>query len=251
MKTLSVEYRDQVALINLNHGVTNSINLLLIDELSQVINAVVGNNEIHSLVLSSYSDKFFSIGFDIPELFKFHREEFAFFYQAFNQVCLDLFTFPKPTIAAIKGHAVAGGTILALCCDYRFIAEGHKLMGLNEINLGVPVPYLADLILQQIVGARYAREMAESGEFYPAEQLADFGLVDEVFPLDLVLPKAIEKASSLGAHPEEAYVLIKHNRVETVAQRISQYSKEKEELFIDCWYSPAARERLKAAMEKF
>jgi enoyl-CoA hydratase/carnithine racemase len=251
MKTLSVEYRDQVALINLHHGVTNSINLLLIDELSQVLSAVVGNNELQSLVLSSSSDKFFSIGFDIPELYDLPREEFTAFYQVFNQVFLNLYTFPKPVVAAINGHAVAGGTILALCCDYRFIAEGHKLMGLNEIKLGVPVPFLADLILKQIVGARYAQEMAESGEFYPAEKVAEFGLVDEVFPLDLVLPKAIEKASSLSALPEEAYALIKHNRVETVTQRFTQSSKEKEELFVDCWYSPAARERLIIAMEKF
>lgn len=251
MKTLSVEYRDQVALINLNHGVTNSINRLLIDELSQELNAVVGNNELHSLVLSSISDKFFSIGFDIPELFKFHRDEFTSFYQAFNQVCLDLFTFPKPTLAAVKGHAVAGGTIFALCCDYRIIAEGHKLMGLNEIKLGVPVPYPADCILRQIVGSRIAREVIESGEFYPAEQLAEYGLVDEVFPLDLILLKAIEKASSLGAHPHEAYALIKRNRVDPVAQQIKEHCEEKEQLFVDCWYSPAARERLKVAMQKY
>ena len=124
-------------------------------------------------------------------------------------------------------------------------------MGLNEIKLGVPVPYLADLILRQIIGSRYAREVTESGEFYPADELAEFGLVDEVLPHEQVLPRAIEMASSLGAHPLEAYARIKNSRVESVTKQISQYAKEKEELFIDCWYSPAARERLKAAMEKF
>jgi enoyl-CoA hydratase/carnithine racemase len=151
----------------------------------------------------------------------------------------------------MKGHAIAGGTILALCCDYRFIAVGHKLMGLNEIKLGVPVPYLADLILRQVVGTNAAREIVESGELYPPNQLAEFGLVDGVHMLDHVLPEAIEVANSLGTHPPEAYKLIKNNRVETVVQQFKQHREVKEKQFIDCWYSPAARERLKEVIEKF
>lgn len=77
---------------------------------------------------------------------------------------LALYTLPKPVVAAITGHAIAGGCILALCCDYRFISEGRKLMGLNEVKLGVPVPYLADRVLHALVGTRYAREIIESGE---------------------------------------------------------------------------------------
>jgi enoyl-CoA hydratase/carnithine racemase len=151
----------------------------------------------------------------------------------------------------MKGHAIAGGTILALCCDYRFIAEGHKLMGLNEIKLGVPVPYLADLILQQVVGSRLARQIVESGDLYPPDELSELGLVDDVLLIDQVLPAAIEKAHSIGDHPPQAYALIKRSRVETVAKHYKEHRALKEEQFVECWYSPAARERLKAAMEKF
>ena len=206
---------------------------------------------MYNLVLTSVSDKFFSIGFDIPALYDLPTKEFTTIYRAFNQLCLDLYTFPKPTVAGIKGHAIAGGTILALCCDYRFIAVGHKLMGLNEIRLGVPVPYLADLILQQVVGSRIARQVVESGELYPAVELADLGLVDGVLLLDQVLPRAIEKANFLGALPQDAFALIKNNRVEGVVRNFNQYRQEKEKQFIDSWYSPAARELLKAAMDRF
>ena len=98
-----------------------------------------------------------------------------------------LFTFPKPTAAAISGHAIAGGCILTLCCDYRYIAEGRKLMGLNEIKLGVPVPYVADCILRSLVGFRHAREIMESGDFYQPETSFQKGLVDAVLPLENVL----------------------------------------------------------------
>jgi enoyl-CoA hydratase/carnithine racemase len=166
-------------------------------------------------------------------------------------VCLRLYTFPKPTVAAITGHAVAGGCILALCCDYRLIAEGKKLMGLNEIKLGVPVPYLADCVLQGIVGTRCARDMMDTGEFYVPADALRMGLVDAVFPVGDVLPKAVEKARLLGAWPPPAFALIKRNRVEQIEQRVMARREEKERLFVDCWYSEEARQRLKEAIEKF
>ena len=251
MNTITVDYQDQSAILSFNEGPTNPLNLNLVTEFTGLLSTLKTNPNVHSLVLTSVSDKFFSIGFDIPAFYDLPTKEFTTIYRAFNRLCLDLYTFPKPTVAALKGHAIAGGTILALCCDYRFIAVGHKLMGLNEIKLGVPVPYLADLILQQVVGSRIARQMVESGELYPSVELADLGLVDGVLLLDQVFPRAIEKANSLGSLPQDAYALIKNNRVEVVVRQFNQYRNEKENQFINRWYSPAARELLKAAIEKF
>ena len=251
MKTITIEHQNQVAILNLDRGPTNPLNLELTQELAGILSTLKSTSEVRSLVLSSVSDKFFSIGFDIPALYDLPQEELTTTYRAFNQLCLDLYTFPKPTVVTMKGHAIAGGTILALCCDYRYIAEGHKLMGLNEIKLGVPVPYLADLILQQIIGSRFARQVVESGDLYPPEELARLGLVDDVLPLDQVLSAAIEKAISLGDHPQEAYAMIKSHRVEPVAQQYKEHRMLKEKQFVHCWYSPAARKRLKAAIDKF
>ena len=73
---------------------------------------------------------------------------------------------------------------MALCCDYRFIAEGRKLMGLNEVKLGVPVPYLGDCILRHLVGARHARDIMDTGDFYHPEVLLQMGMVDQALPLE-------------------------------------------------------------------
>ena len=251
MNTLSFEIRDQVSIISLDHGVTNSLNFELISELADVLKVNEGSDEFNSLVLTSNNDKFFSIGFDIPELINYPREQLSSFYRVFNLVCMALYTLPIPTVAAIKGHAVAGGTILALCCDYRFIAEGHKLMGLNEIKLGVPVPYPGDCILRQIVGDRTARDVIAGGEFFESDELNQMGLVDGVLPLEQVLPAAIDKAKKMGRRPCNAYEMIKDSRVESVVQKVNEHSELKSEQFVDCWYSSTARERLIAAMEKF
>ena len=251
MKMIRIEHHGEVAIVKLDRGVTNTIDLQLVEELSETLQGVTHDPGVHSLVLGSSNERFFSIGFDIPQLFGLARQDFKFFYQTFNRVCMDLYTLPKPTIAAITGHAIAGGCILALCCDYRFIAQGRKLMGLNEIRLGVPVPYLADCVLRHIVGVRYARDIMDIGEFYQPEESLQMGIVDQVLPLEQVLPKSIEKARLLGGSPQEAFAMIKRNRVERVEAQVLARLEEKERFFVDCWYSDEARERLREAMEKF
>ena len=199
-KMIRIEYHNKVAIVKLDRDVTNALNLELVTELNKTLQKVKNNPDINSLVITGSNEKFFSIGFDIPQLFGFSKDDFMVFYKAFNRVCLELYTLPKLTIAAITGHAVAGGCILALCCDYRFIAEGRKKMGLNEIKLGVPIPYPADCILRQIVGFRNAREIVDTGEFYLPDKLLQMGMVDLILPLDQLLFKSIEKAKLLGQH---------------------------------------------------
>jgi enoyl-CoA hydratase/carnithine racemase len=248
---IRTEYRDQVALIELDRPVTNALDLELVHELGQALQGLRHDPHVRGLVLASSNDKFFSIGFDIPRLFDLPREEFQAFYRDFNRVCLDLYTLPRPTIAAITGHATAGGCILALCCDYRFIAEGRKLVGLNEIRLGVPVPYLTDCILRHLVGVRLARDVMDSGEFYPPATSVQMGLVDQVLPLEQVVPAAVEKARSLGAWSQEAFALIKRSRVEGIEAQALAHQEEKERAFVERWYSVEARARLKEAMDRF
>ena len=248
---LSSEIRYEVAIIKLDRGITNALNPDLIRALAEELLKVKGNPDVKGIVLASANEKFFSIGFDIPELYELSREDFSVFYHAFNELCLNLYSFPKPTVAAITGHAIAGGCILALCCDYRLIADGRKLMGLNEIKLGVPVPYPADRILRQTIGDRFAREVIESGEFYDPRELLRSGMVDGTFPIDEVLPKSIEKANYLGNLPQEAYQAVKQNRVEILEAQIKAHLRVKEQLFIAQWYSEESRILLKEAMQKF
>ena len=251
MELLVINRQDDVAIVELTRSVTNPLNPELVNLLTETLEELRGDPTVRALVLTSSSTKFFSIGLDIPELFVLTKRDFTRFFHSFNGLCIDLYTFPKPTVAAIPGHAIAGGCIVALCCDYRFIAEGKKLMGLNEIKLGVPVPYPGDCILRQIVGAQNARNIMESGDFYGPETLLEMGVVDEVHPEEKLLSLSIEKASSLGKHPHPAFGMIKRNRTEGVEAKILGNQEEKERFFVECWYSEEVRCRLKEAMKKF
>jgi len=251
MDMISVDYRGSVMLAKFNRGVTHALNPEFVQELGEVLQRVKSDAAVCGLVLGSSNEKFFSIGLDIPDLYALDREDFRDFFRVFNRVCMDLYTLPKPTVAAITGHALAGGCILALCCDWRFIAEGRKLMGLNEVKLGVPVPYLADRVLHALAGVRHARKVMEGGDFYAPAEALEIGMVDEVLPVEEVVNKALAHAEKLGSLPETGYGTIKQNRVETTVAEVLARETEKERYFIESWYSEAVRERLREAMEKF
>lgn len=251
MGMIYLEHRDSVAIVELKRGITNPIDLQLVNELANALHEIKRDPGMHGLVLSSSSHKFFSIGFDIPNLFELDKEDFKHFYRAYNQACLDLYTLPKPTVAAVTGHAIAGGCILALCCDYRYIAEGRRLMGLNEVKLGVPIPYVGDSILRSITSERNATEIMYGGEFYQPAELLQMGVVDQVLPIEQLKEKTVEKVNLLGAFPREAFAMIKRNRVEAVEEQILSRLEEKQLYFVECWYSEEGRKRIREAMDKF
>jgi len=248
MEKVNIEEHGNVAILRLNNQVSNAISTTLVENLSAVINQIKGKYK--GMILTGGS-KFFSIGFNLPELLKLDRSKMAEFFYSFNKVVLDIFTLPVPTACAITGHAIAGGTILASSCDYRFLASGRKLMGLNEIKIGVPVPYLSDLILRQIAGDRAATEMIYLGEFIEPDMARSIGIADEVLSQDKVESRAIEKITKLAALPGQAFAAIKANRVEAIRMSYEENYKSKNETFLDCWFSQPVQELLSQAAEKF
>lgn len=251
MNMVETEYHGDAALIRLARDTTNALNTPFIIELSQMLDMARKDPDVHSIVISSSNNKFFCIGYDLKELHSVSRQEFTEFYHAFNRLCIELLTTPKPTIAAITGHAIAGGCALTLCCDYRYIAEGHKLMGFNVLRLGIPVPYLVEWLLHHIVGARTARNVVDSGQFFTPDLLLEMGLVDAVLPLETLIPRSLERAQELGSMPHKAFAVTKRNRNEVLEHQILVKLEEKNQEFVDCWFSEEAQTLLKDAVKKF
>ncbi|MHA2346230.1 MAG: enoyl-CoA hydratase/isomerase family protein, partial [Candidatus Hodarchaeales archaeon] len=223
----------------------------LIEELSQALSTIENDDDCKGLILTSSNEKFFSIGFDIPQLYNFSKEEFKLFYSNFNKLCIQLYSFSKPTVAVITGHATAGGCILTLCCDYRFISEGKKLMGLNEIKLGVPIPYPSLLILEKIVGTKKAREIVYRGKFYTPSEQKEIGLVDGIVEPEKLLEHAVNTLTYSEISSLEAFKLIKtdlqKNLVETIKKNLSKH----ESSFLNAWFKESTRMKLREAIEKY
>lgn len=248
MSTVSITMQDEIALLRLSNGTTNAINCTLIAELSSALAQVRCNAK--GLVLLG-NEKFFSIGLNLPGIIHFDRTEMTDFLTRFELLIYDLYTLPLPTACAMTGHAVAGGCVLALTCDYRYAAEGRKLIGLNEATIGLPVPYLPNLILRQLIGDRFSTEMMYEGQLRSSSEAADVGLIDEVLPLAEVEKKAITKIATMTSLPRNAFNVLKENRTEAVCASYAQHNHKKIELLLDCWFNESVQGLLKDAAKKF
>lgn len=248
MRTVEIVDSGKVALLRLHNGVTNAINSELMEDVSEAIIRI--KKEFRGMILAG-GDKFFCIGLDLPSVIRFNRTEMADFLYKLDGLFLSLLTLPLPTCCAISGHATAGGTVLALTGDYRFAAAGKKFIGLNEVKLGIPVPYPADLMLRLIVTDGAANEMLYGGEYMTTSEAKNIGLVDEVLPQEEVEGRAVEKASKLADLSQSAFSALKANRVEEVKKRYKENYKSQNELFLDCWFTEPVQALLKEASLKF
>lgn len=248
MAQVIIEDHGDVALLRLDNGATNAIGPDMLDDLFEALEEM--NNGYRGLVLAG-GPKFFSMGFDLPKLLTLDRAGMSAFFFRFNTVVLKLYTLPIPTICASAGHVIAGGTILALTCDFRYAAAEEKKIGLNEIKLGLPVPYLADLMLRQIIGDRAATPLLYDGTFITTGDAHRMGLIDAMFPADTSDSQALSKALELAQYLSPAFAEIKANRVEMVRERYEREGKAKNEAFLACWFTPEVQVLLKRAAGKF
>lgn len=248
MPKVTVTMQGETAVLRLDNGITNAISSELVDDLVSALDRIRAS--ANGLVLTG-NEKFFSIGFNLPELVQLDHKGMRDFFIRFDQLSYDLYTLPMPTACAMTGHAVAGGNVLALTCDFRFAAEGKKLIGLNEATIGLPVPYLPDLILRQVVGDRAATEMIYHGQFLAGSEAAGIGLVDALLPLPEVERQAIAKINTLAALPRGAFVIIKENRTEAVRRSYELYNQAKLAGMLECWFDDSVQQLLKDTAQRF
>src|SRR5262245_9092749 len=123
MEHVSVTIEDGIAVIRLERGKVNAIDERVVEELAGCLQQLAADPQARAVILTG-TGKFFSFGFDIPKMLAWPEEVFSDFLSKFTALYRDLFRFPKPVVAALNGHAVAGGCMLALACDTRVMASG-------------------------------------------------------------------------------------------------------------------------------
>ncbi|MBT7888644.1 MAG: enoyl-CoA hydratase/isomerase family protein [Deltaproteobacteria bacterium] len=248
MGTVKIEKKGNVAILTLTNGVTNAVSSDLVNDLSGALSEI--RDDANGMVLTG-GDKFFSIGLNLPELIRLDRAGMGDFWRRFVQVAFDIYMMPMVTAAAVTGHAPAAGTVFMLACDYRFAAEGKKMLGLNEIKLGIPVPFITDLMLRQITGDRVATDILFQGEFLVPEKALEIKMIDGMHPLEEVLDKAVEKISSMAGYQNAAVAAMKAIRTEDIRLKYLENAEKQHQIFLDCWFSDTTQKILAEAVEKF
>jgi enoyl-CoA hydratase/carnithine racemase len=232
----------------LNSGKTNGINPAMVLRFSELLDEIA--EDARGLVLCG-GKRFFSTGLDLPTVLELDRPALADFWYGFNRLLIDLYTLPLPTACAIAGHAVAGGNILALACDYRYATtDERKKMGMNEIKLGIPFPYPADLMLKQIVGERVGSRMIYGGDFISVSEARAIGLVDETHEDEILERRALDKVVELASLQRPAFSATKSSHCEAIRSQYERDHRAKHEFFLDCWFRAPTQELLKEAAKK-
>jgi enoyl-CoA hydratase len=235
--------RDGLAEIRLTCGKANALNPQSLGALAEAFEAA-READASGVVLTGY-DAFFSAGLDLVLLYELGPPAMDAFMQAFDRVMLDVFAFPRPVVAALNGHAVAGGCIVALACDARVVVEGPVKIGLNEVRLGVPFPASALEIARHGLPARSLEEVLYGGELYAPAEARSRGLVDRVTGDPLAEARAL--CSRLAGQPRGAFATIKAALKAPALARARETLDPLRRAFVEAWYSPDGRERIGAA----
>ncbi len=249
MSQISIKRNKNLIHLTLNSGVTNPISLQLVQDFEAIL-PELESSECQGVVIYG-GEKFFSMGLNLPELLQLDQEDMTDFFTRFDSVCYRIFTLNKPTMSVIEGHAVAGGAVLALMTDYRYATTTDKQFGLNEIKIGVPVPYLTSLVVHAITSAKDAKEMLYTGDFVPFSKGCEIGVIDKTIMGDKLYAEVEEKISQLSQHNSNTFVAMKNNQIEKIKELYLKNKDAKNQEFIDCWFEPKVRKLLTEAAKRF
>ncbi len=161
----------------LNRGKANALDQELVDELRQHFAAAAEDEAVQGIILTG-KERFFSAGLDLIALYDYDEQQIRTFWLSFMNLIQELTAWPKPLVAAISGHAPAGGCLLSLCADYRVMARGAYQIGLNEIPVGIIVPEAIFELYRFWIGSNAAHNMLLEGKLVGPEDAKELGIVN-------------------------------------------------------------------------
>ncbi|MFA5182484.1 MAG: enoyl-CoA hydratase-related protein [Syntrophales bacterium] len=236
MEFVRVEKTDGIAKVILSRGKVNAINEFVIDELTACFQGLADDAETKAVILTGQG-KFFTYGFDIPEFLSYKKEDFLRYLTKFTDFYGDVFLYPKPVIAALNGHTMAGGCMIAIACDYRIMVSGKAKMSLNEINFGSSLFAGSVEIIKLWLGQKNAETAVYTGAMYTAEEAHQLGLIHQVATEADLEAKARSIAGQLAAKDGVAFRSIKHLLRKPLADEIKKRERDSLLEFVDIWYS--------------
>jgi enoyl-CoA hydratase len=178
---------------------------------------------------------FFSAGLDLKVVPGYSRGDQREMILALGRLVGRLYATPCPTVAAVNGHAVAAGTLLALACDYRIGPLGDYRFGLTGARVGIPYPAAAQAVIESELDPATRRILVLGAIQLGPEEAARRGILDEICPADRVMDRAIAVARERAALPADAYGKIKRQLRAAALQRIRDANEGGDDPFLESW----------------
>ena len=249
-KNLLVEVKNTTLVITISREKSmNSLSIETTKELQDVFDDYEDNKQIRCVIITGAGRKAFIAGADISELSQLDAKSGQKFSQNGMKLMHSIQDFKWPVIAAINGYALGGGCELALACDIRLASANAKL-GQPEVNLGIIPGFGGTQRLPRIVGRGKATQLILTGEMITAQEAYRIGLVDEVYPPEELMPKALAMAEMIASKGPLAVNISKHCINKGLEKSLEEGCELEEEKFGKVCGTKDKTEGTKAFLEK-
>lgn len=228
--------RGEIAILTLQHGKANALDIELCDAIAERFRALE-KGAPRAVVLTGQG-RMFSAGVDLVRLAGGGAPYVRQFLPALHRLYDTVFHHPKPVVAAVNGHAIAGGCVLACCADRRIAAREAGRIGVTELLVGVPFPALAFEVMRFGTAPRYFPDVILSGATFPTDEALSRGLIDEIVEPAALLDRAVVAAQTLAALPPATLAMTKRQLRQPVIDRLAQHGARIEAEAAKIWTAP-------------
>jgi enoyl-CoA hydratase len=241
------EHRGDVSIVRMARGKGNALNLELLDALARALETLEQSHARAGVITGQGS--VFGAGVDLAQLLEGGEKYIRVFLPRMVEVFRHLAVFPKPLVAAVNGHAIAGGAILALACDQRLLARGTARFGLSEIQVGVRFPAWALEIARHSTPPEHFSTLICTGRTWPPEEALARGLVGELVDADQLLDRACQVAAEIGSLATKTFTATKLAVRQPMIEAAERGAGSDAEVLED-WCSPETLAAIAAFAEK-
>ena len=240
---IQVDHHGDVAVVRLEHGKVNALDVELLRAITDTMHDLAGAGAI---VLTG-TGRAFSAGVDLRRVVDGGAAYVAEFLPALSEAFLAVFDCPSPVVAAVNGHAIAGGCVLAAAADLRLMSGGT--IGLTELVVGVQFPTVPLEIARFAFGPSDGR-LAVTGATGDAAEALRLGLVDDVVPAEDLLTEAVRRADSLAKIPAAVYAVTKEQLHRPTHQQIAERRELDDKKALATWSSADTIAGIAAFLER-
>jgi enoyl-CoA hydratase len=207
----TIERHGRTAVVIMNTNKVNAQNRAFFADLHGAFDRLESEYPDAPVVLTGQDGRF-SAGLDLGEhfpVFAGPKEGVADWFAAYRATNMRLFTYPRPVVAAVNGHAFAGGLVTASVCDRRIAVDSGARFALNEVPIGIPMPAVYVRMMTYAWGERVAAQLSLFGDQFDSPRALELGVVDELLPAEQVLDRAVTIANSVPEDCLEHYAFTK------------------------------------------
>jgi enoyl-CoA hydratase len=244
-----IELEGDIGFLRFDDGKANAIDEGFLDRLAADVADASKPERPRALVLTGRA-RIFSAGFALPLLVGRDRAAMRVFMNRFTDVMLALYAAPLPVVAAVAGHALAGGCVLALSADRRVMSNRDATIGLNEVRIGIGLPIGVLEPLRALMPGHALAGVALEGRSFSGPDALAIGLVDEAVDPAAVQDAAVARATDLAQLGREAYAQVKQALRQPVLAAVAATRDAAMERWLDSWFSADGQRQVGALVAK-